>query len=226
MNVWSVCVGTRYGPEYVHRLRNMVARHLSVPHEFHCITDSETVFDMPGITCHQAPKEINGVPLNGLMPHWTKLDLFVFGRNRGPAIYFDLDVVITDWIDWVIPYCEASIAAPVDWSSGAFAGCLMAWHDDSASRAHECFTAAHAVKWYGDQDWLTACFSAVFERQVNRTCKPVVLKHGARKMPDGLCVSYKRHCRNGLPDGCSVVAFHGRPDPHEVRDKWVIDAWR
>lgn len=34
-----------YGPDHVHRLRDMVAKNLTLPHEFACITDSAAMFD-------------------------------------------------------------------------------------------------------------------------------------------------------------------------------------
>ena len=37
-------------------------------------------------------------------------------------------------------------------------------------------------------------------------------------------VSYKYHCRQGLPDAAKVVVFHGDPKPAVVNDKWVIEA--
>jgi hypothetical protein len=43
--VLCVRFGSRYGREYVERLRNMVARHLTVPYEFVCLTDDSTPID-------------------------------------------------------------------------------------------------------------------------------------------------------------------------------------
>ena len=37
-------------------------------------------------------------------------------------------------------------------------------------------------------------------------------------------VSYKYHCRQGLPDGAKVVIFHGKPNPADVNDQWVKEA--
>lgn len=32
----------------------------------------------------------------------------------------------------------------------------------------------------------------------------------------GKVVSYKVHCKNGLPEGAAVVCYHGKPRPHET----------
>ena len=45
ISVLCVRFGTRYGREYVERLRNMVARHLTVPYEFFCLTDDQHPID-------------------------------------------------------------------------------------------------------------------------------------------------------------------------------------
>jgi len=41
----------------------------------------------------------------------------------------------------------------------------------------------------------------------------------------GKVLSYKLDCKEGLPDGASIVRFHGRPRPHEVNDDWVKEHW-
>jgi hypothetical protein len=59
---------------------------------------------------------------------------------------------------------------------------------------------------WGDQEWLTHHAK------------------GVNEIPKGKVVSYKYHCRNGLPDGASVVCFHGKPDYWEVGDEWIKTA--
>ena len=46
--------------------------------------------------------------------------------------------------------------------------------------------------------------------------------------PEEWCQSYKLHYlrRGKLSDDCRIVAFHGRPKPHEVNDFWVKENWR
>lgn len=42
----------------------------------------------------------------------------------------------------------------------------------------------------------------------------------------GQVVSFKHHCRDGLPEGARVVSFHGDPRPHRVNKDWVIENWQ
>jgi hypothetical protein len=41
----------------------------------------------------------------------------------------------------------------------------------------------------------------------------------------GSVVSYKRNCKNGIPEGASIIRFHGNPRPHRVKDRWMKDYW-
>lgn len=77
-----VCVktGDKYGPEYVTKLRDGVARHLNAPHDFVCFTDQP----VEGVRCYPLPADLPG--------WWAKMGLFKLKRK---LIYFDLDVVIT-----------------------------------------------------------------------------------------------------------------------------------
>ncbi|MCA1452838.1 hypothetical protein I6F35_06335 [Bradyrhizobium sp. BRP22] len=81
-----VRTGTRYGMEYVTRLRNMVARHLPRPYTMVCLTDQ--------------PERCSGVAFVDIavlqLPGWWgKMALFEPAwRDRTKVIYLDLDTVI------------------------------------------------------------------------------------------------------------------------------------
>ncbi len=97
--------GKAYGPEYVNRLRNGVARNLSYPHRFICFTD-----DSKGI---EQGIEIFPLPSLGLPPQhqdlrWRKLALLgkdVFGLT-GPALFLDLDLDVVDRLEPLFEYPE------------------------------------------------------------------------------------------------------------------------
>ena len=38
--------------------------------------------------------------------------------------------------------------------------------------------------------------------------------------------SYKRNCKNGLPEDARVVCFHGKPRLHEIKTDWVKEHWQ
>jgi hypothetical protein len=66
----------------------------------------------------------------------------------------------------------------------------------------------------GDQNWITECVP-------NATLWPSVWM-----------VSYKRAIRRRLwfnpppPPDARIVVFHGKPKPHQVRDRFVREHWR
>src|SRR5579863_8469105 len=96
-----VCVrqGTKYGPEYVTRLRAMVARHLTLGTEgkFVCFTDQGDDLG-PGIETRPLPDDLKG--------WWCKLWLFSPGLfpENDRIVYFDLDTVIIGDLDAICAY--------------------------------------------------------------------------------------------------------------------------
>jgi hypothetical protein len=42
----------------------------------------------------------------------------------------------------------------------------------------------------------------------------------------GSILSYKRDCKESLPDGAALVRFHGLPRPHEIKTPWVKEYWK
>lgn len=95
INVVCVKWGDKYCAQDVNRLRAMVARHLSLPHQFYCYTDNPA--------CVNA--RIIPIPAdNDLTVWWNKLALFQagFGGLNGRVLYLDLDLVIQHNIDDVV----------------------------------------------------------------------------------------------------------------------------
>lgn len=87
-----------YTPDDVRTLQRMVKRHLSVPHEFACITDRPHLFD--------ADKDIRAIPLNKEkhVPGTCFSKLFTFHPNGRELIgervlQIDLDTIIVRNID-------------------------------------------------------------------------------------------------------------------------------
>jgi hypothetical protein len=91
-----------YGPEHVVVLRNMAARHLTIPHRFLCVTDRPELL----------PADIETVPLDTSLitpsERYAKLMIWrpdaaeLFGAER--ILAFDLDVVITGNIDHLVEH--------------------------------------------------------------------------------------------------------------------------
>ncbi|RYF05592.1 MAG: hypothetical protein EOO77_28210 [Oxalobacteraceae bacterium] len=79
--------GGAYDDSWVQKLQHGVSRHLSVPHEFVCLSDSF----VPGVTVAPLRNDWEG--------WWSKIELFRPSLFRGPVLSFDLDVMITGTLD-------------------------------------------------------------------------------------------------------------------------------
>lgn len=105
-----ICIrwGQKYGVDYVNRLYGMVARNISPPFAFYCITDDTTglrpevrVIPLPDLGC-EMPKVRQGI--------WGKSRLWRsdLGGLSGPVLFMDLDVVITGNLDAFFDYGDAN----------------------------------------------------------------------------------------------------------------------
>ena len=194
ITVFSVLWGDKYPPDYVKRLEKMVAKNLSLDHEFVCLTDQKLEF------CRTIS------PTEAWAGWWQKIQLFEI--STGPSIYFDLDVVITGSIDYLVEFTENDISAPANWGQSGHGGIqssVLAWHGKNripVERFKE-NPKGYIKKHWGDQEFLTEIYGGNFA-----------------KIPG--VFSYKYHCRGKkLPVDARVVAFHGKPDYPEVSDQWV-----
>jgi len=200
-----VCIkwGNRYGPEYVNKLRAMVARNLSVPHCFVCLTD-----DPRGLNCHVL---MLTEPLRGW---WQKVTLFKadpYGLT-GRLLFLDLDVVITGSLDALLDYGGGAVNGFV----GVTDFCRPALYNSSVFLLN---AGSHPEVWrdfngtvmermHGDQDWISSKI------------------HGAPTWPRCWIRSYKfDYQEEKLTPGTRVVVFHGQPKPHECGG-WVPELWR
>lgn len=206
LTIWCVYWGDKYEKGYVQRLQSAVARNLSIPHRFKCLTDAH----IDGVHTVRQISDKQG--------WWQKWDLFSF---VGPALYLDLDVVITGDIAPMC-YTDADIRTGLNWAMSGHNGCqstAMFWND--ARKLIDLYDESICGCWppfskpgtlYGDQEMLTKL----------RDNKQLEVDY----FDSDHLVSYKYHCQNGLPNNARVVAFHGEPKPADVRDEWVRQAWQ
>ena len=198
ITVVCVKVGTKYGPEYVNTLQSMVARHLTIPHRFLCITD-----DPEGLECETVEPEEESEGW------WTKLTLFrkdPYGIE-GKLLFFDLDVVIVDDIDPLATF-DSDFAIIDDWHVPTYNSSVILLRAGSQTQVWDNYIAdpikARRFAPGGDQHHIT-------------------LHAKADLWPKGWCMSYRTHCQSA-PTG-KIVVFHGNPNPH-MCGGWVEGLWR
>lgn len=199
LNVWCVLWGDKYPHYYAQRLKREVEKHLPISHRFRCLSDQT----IEGVETHPQVSD---------KPGWfQKIDLLDF---QGPALYFDLDTVITGPLDVFIG-TRADLRTLKNWAASGHGGIqssIMYWED------------ARIVGQLFDHEWIT--WPPVNNPGVPWGDQGVlsILRDDGRLAVDYFdpahALSYKYHCRQGIPPDCRAVIFHGKPDPHEVQEPW------
>lgn len=206
-----VCLkwGAEFGPEYVTRLRDMVARNLTAEHRFHCLTDNPTGLD--GIHTIELPA--------GLKTWFGKVYLFSEAfHGFDDVLYFDLDTVIVDNIDFLARLRGGKFqalqgfgnafrlgSAVMRFTPHDYADIWTRWQEDPG------IAQAMSGQW-GDGQWIQLNIGRFFRLQDEHVGKFVSFKWEVKDQP--------------LPDDAAVVCFHGRPRPHEVEHlDWMRRHW-
>lgn len=193
ITVWCVCTGDKYDQSKVYALKRMVNKNLSCSFEFKCLTENAIhgVFCVTPETVHES--------------WWDKISLFRYAC--GPSIYFDLDVVITGSLDYLVHFTKHEISAPANWGQSGHGGIqssVLCWNGRN-KKPYQMFKPEFMSRLHGDQCFLTEIYGDYYA-----------------KIPK--VYSYKYHARGRLPDDASVVCFHGKPDYWEVKHDWITQA--
>lgn len=189
--------GGDFKPEHVERLRDQCKRFASdVP--FHCLTDH--------------PSVPNRWLLNdGFPAWWSKMELF---RIEGPVLYMDLDTTVVDDLSPLLSAAfDHSFVAIRDFlgypKTRTIGSGLMAWNGwngeiyDAFARAPLAHMARCSTsRLWGDQGFIEPF---IIDR----------VKFWQDVTPEAV-VSFKKHCRDGVPEGARVVCHHGKPRPWEI----------
>ena len=194
LTVYCVYWGDKYDKAYVYALKEMVERNLTIPHRFVCITSDK--FD--GIETIAPAVNYHG--------WWSKINLFAPGITTGPSLYFDLDMIITGNINYLVNYTKYKIAAPANWAKSGHGGIqlsVMAWSGNWYEPFWRFDYEKDSKRLWGDQEFLWEMLGNDWTR----------IPHIG---------SYKYHCRQEIPEDLRIVVFHGQPKPHEVKDKWIL----
>ena len=201
--------GPDYTPEYVRRLRDGVARNLTIEHRFVCLSDCD-------VPCERIPL------IHDWPGWWAKIECFRPDVITGPTLYLDLDTLITGPLDPVMEIRDRFSMLCIRAKELKIGNSGAMWFRDPQTHVYERFVEnpeywidyhiknAHN-RYMGDQAFISDCFTDIPK-----------LHHA---LPD-FFKSYKYDvCQMKVPPGCSVVCFGGHPRPHEVRGGWVERTW-
>jgi hypothetical protein len=232
MKINIICLkwGEKYNSDYVNRLYHAVKRNTTISFKFHCFTDDPSEINSEII--------IHELPYKNIESWWNKLYLFSdeIDIPQGDKIfYIDLDTLIVDNIDDIVSHDDKKIIVLKDFLNGIAATAgemgsgLMSWRHGDYTYIWTKFIndpnqAIKSVEPFGDQQWIDQC---VKDRS-----------YWQEIFPDRI-VSFKVHCRSGLPENASIICYHGKPNIPEsatfkgkiwkfeyTPQSWVLDYWR
>lgn len=218
----------RYGPEHVNTLRNMVGRHLSMPHEFVCVCDDPTGID----------PDIRIVPLWDDLRHmggcYTRLRAFapdmrdLIGER---FVWIDVDCVVTGPLDPLFDRSEDFVM----WRNGVgptpYCGSMVMMTAGARSEVWEDFDPAlspqmgQGLGYVGtDQAWIAARLGT---DEAVWTPKDGVL---SRHHVSGGKLKRRAAQHRDLPANARIVFFHGPFSPcspkTQARHPWIVEHWK
>lgn len=173
---------------------------------------------VPGLTC------LSDVPVDGVptitLPYdfpgwWAKMCMFSPSLIQGDIFYLDLDTVVPGSVDGLIEAANGKTTMLSDfyWPDKPASGLMYIAESDKRHVWAEWMKDPEVhMKWrggkgtIGDQGFLGRVLPDVQRWQA---------------VAPGKVVSYKVHCKGGLPKGVDVVCFHGVPRPWDCGASWV-----
>ena len=194
MKLTVACVykkGDGFTKEYINRLRDGVAEH--------CHTDYDFVVVKP-------ERELLGLAKG----FWIKLELFKKGRFDGPVVYLDLDTIIIDDVTELFTYPH-EFTMGTDWNKKRPSpnSTFMAWDGrQDFSHLNTSLDVVTLKRFQRGGHWGDQWF--IYEK----LGQPITW---LESIFPGTLISYKFSVlENGITPGAKIVAFHGRPRPHEI----------
>lgn len=225
--------GSAYGWEYVERLYNMLNRHITPGIRLHVYTEADRPVPSPMIK-HELP---NWNIIGPKQVWWYKLELFNAQHHQGPLLYFDLDTVITKNIDWI---WQSSLQhfwslrdfkylwRPTDYSINSS---VMWFNTVRFDEVYKKFTGEKLNylmrKYRGDQDYLTEAISPDHRKFL---ATERVQSWRWQALDGGFNFRNRSYQSPGsgtlISNKASLLIFHGKPKPAEVKDPVILEHWQ
>lgn len=235
MTVNCACLihGDLYQWEYVERLYRMIQRNLTEDFVMHVYTEASRP-----VPDHMIKHPLTEWGFNGpKQSWWYKLQIFNINSHRGPLLYFDLDTVITDNINWIVNLPTKFLWAPKDFkylwrpthlgiNSSVMWFDTMAFYDVYQNFASQDVQYV-ARRYPGDQDYL----NEVIQHKRRRFLDEQLVKSWRWECFDG-GFDFRRRTNRRPGAGtethnASILVFHGNPKPlNLLHDPVIAHHWR
>jgi hypothetical protein len=165
------------------------------------------------------------------------MQLFNPAHHAGPLLYFDLDTVIVQNIDWIWAQPSQYLWAAQDfkylWKSthSGINSSVMWWDTTKYQHVWEKFAEQNLEKimrkYHGDQEFI----SDLVPQTQRRYLDPTQIQSWRWQCLDG-GYDFRRR-RYQAPDtgtklekNTAILVFHGSPKPHQITDPEVVAHWQ
>ena len=224
---------TLYDFAYVDKLYKALCRNLTPEVKLHVYTESNR--NVPAPYIKHSLEEWPGIR-GPKSSWWYKVQLFNPEQHCGNLLYFDLDTIIVNNIDWIWQQKTQHFWAARDFKylfrpRRATINSSVMWFDTQRwSNVYTDFNYKEVIKrtsgWHGDQDYI---HQAIPIERIHYLDTSRIRSWKWELQDGGYDFKTRRHKNPGsatvLDDVTSVLVFHGNPKPHQLGDKNVLQHW-
>jgi len=224
--------GNYYSWRYVDNLYQNLCRNLTPRVRLHVYTEPER--SVPSHMIHHALKPWPVVP-GAKSSWWYKIQLFDPEFHSGPLLYFDLDTIVVNNIDWIWRLSTQDFWAVRDFrylllGSRSSVNSSVMWFDTrkwwDVCRDFDPNSRFCGTKWKGDQDYINDKIPLARKKYFDTG----QIKSWRWELHDG-GYNFRTRKQNApgagtqIPGSTSVIVFHGNPKPHEIKDSVIASYW-
>jgi hypothetical protein len=224
---------TKYDWSYVDKLYRSLCRNLTPKVIFHVFTENNRPVPEPYIR-HDLIEwpDIRGPKKSW----WYKIQMFDPNHHSGQLLYFDLDTLIIDNIDWIWRLSSDYFWAVQDFKylfrnrRNTLNSSVMWFNTNKYAYVLQDFDAdkvrKNILRYHGDQDYIHEKIPSEKLRYFDPTR---VLSYKWQVKEGGYNFSTRKYFKPGEiswpPPDSDILVFHGNPNPHEedhpvIRDNW------
>lgn len=231
-NIICVHAGTKYSEDYVIKLFNSCKRHNSNPFTFTILHDGKNYnFNHPQMRFYSL-EPMSFLHSGNLW--WYKMQAFRKTVARYKInLFLDLDIVICNNMDKFWDYNNENFVVLQDFNRHWFPSypkcnsSIFKFSSEMAESIYDSFIQNpldHIRRFRGDQDWMDEYIKdkIFWPKHWAMSWKWEVFKGGMVECNSNKYVSTLTKIHND----CSILVFHGKPDPHEVSDTLINDNWQ
>lgn len=230
INIVCLKYGNLYDATYVNKLYNMVSRNLTLPYKFVCFTDEASGINLD-VECRPLPND------SRFTGWWWKP--YIFSKNHfsdnDVNLFIDLDMVIVNDMEPLFTYSPGGIVGMRDVIATFHPGvkklgsAVIRWQGDYSSIWDKLVSNTGIMKTMrGDQDWIWHLLKdkmKLYPLEWIPSYKwGIRSKHDLVKQQGKFVFNSIKNVE--IPKEAIILAFHGTPNPEDVKDEVILRHWR